>query len=566
MAFGAITPSAQVQDDYNRTLDRQEKERQELERIQKQKELEKSPSKIELPEQQEKPVTPEVSGAACFELQNIVIEDATLLSAKKQKKLLDPYIHKCLSSQEINNIISSITNWYVSNGYVTVRVYIPEQNIKTGILKLKVIEGVVERVRQNDDKFRDKMEMFTAFPIKKNKKLNLRDMEQGLDQLNKLPSNSAQTKILPGSTVGSSIIQVTNNQSDKLRAYLDISNTLNVKGQPKLNARVEKDNLFHLNEQFQYSYGTGLVRNNDDVSRNHGISFSMPMGYWTIRSSYYYFRSLTNINLSGNKYPYDNYTNNINLGADYVLYRWKSAIVSLTSNLSFKDRDTYFSGQYLETLSRRSSNLDLGVDFTNKYSSGYYNFRFTLVHGTKFFGAKHDVAEQVGPQYPKGQFRKYLIDGSICHYFKLGMKYCSNGRIQFSENTLYSEEQIGIGDRYTVRGFNKGFFLGDNGFYVRNELSLPFYYRGQNVIVRNIWSPEIFVGLDFGFSAKKGPSDMYAGMDNVWISGFAFGVKNTAKYLNLSLTAAFPLMQPRFIYAVEGKNIEIYANLTLKIF
>ena len=552
-------------DELDKNYDRLEQERQEQERLRRQQFLEKKPGEIEIEIPQEKKPSG-VTISHCFLLEQIILEGAEELSKKKQDEMFASHYHSCLNSEEINKVITEVTNWYIEKGFITTRLYVPEQNVETGILNLKVVEGRVERVVQNDDHTIDRMEVYTAFPIHKNKKLNIKDMEQGIDQLNRLPSNNAQTKVMPGSSVGNSIIQVTNEQSDSFRGYVEASNSLNSNGDPKLNLRVEKDNLFYLSDQIQYVYGTGLIKTNEEVNKNHNVSYSIPFGYWTVKPGYSYFRSLTKLDVAGTKYPYESFTNAYNINSDYVLYRWKASLLTLALGVVYKNKNTYFADQKLDTLSRRTTDVEIGLDFTDKYSGGFYDIRFTITQGTRLFGAKKDDPNETGPEYPRAQFRKYSIDYSWIHYFESGLKYSSNGRLQFSENPLYSEEQIGVGDRYTVRGFNKGFFLGDNGFYIRNELSLPFYYKGSSVILKNIWSPELFVGLDFGYAGKKGGSALYGAESGATLSGFAFGARNNAKYFNLGITAGIPITQPKFIKNIEDNNMELYINLAVKVF
>ncbi len=555
----------------DRDYDRYEQERQEEERLSRQKVIEKEPSKIEVPSTMPAPVKRSslgrVEGVNCFALDNIKIEGAGLFPEKERQRLIKKYLEKCLTAVEINSILEEITNWYIEKGYVTARVYVPEQNILKGTLVLTVLEGTVQEVRQNDNSLGDRLEVFGAFPIPRDRKLNIRDIEQGLDQLNKVPSNNAQTKILPGDEAGTSIIEVTNEQEDKFRGYFEINNSLNADGAPKMNLRLEKDNLFHVDDQIQYIYGTGVEKTaNEDVNRNHAVYLTFPVEYLTFRPSYSYYRSLTNLDIGGVKYPYESFTDNINMYVDYVTYRWKSSILTLSAGLIYKDRRTYFAEERLYALSRRTSNMEYSVDYTDKFGSGFYDLKFSVVQGTRLFSVPGNDPLQTGSEYPKPEFVKYLVDYSVCNYFMCGLKFCSNGRFQVSNSTLYSEEQIGVGDRYTVRGFNKGFFLGDDGFYVRNELSLPFYYEGKNSFVRAVWSPEIFVGLDFGYASKKGGTALYGNQNDALISGLSFGVRNNAKWFNLSLTAGIPIVQPRFIWELEGNGLELYANLTVKVF
>jgi hemolysin activation/secretion protein len=69
---------------------------------------------------------------------------------------------------------------------------------------------------------------------------------------------------------------------------------------------------------------------------------------------------------------------------------------------------------------------------------------------------------------------------------------------QNSPNVLYPTEDIAIGSRYTVRGFDGNTMLeAEKGFYVRNELDVPILRTGQT----------FYVGVDggevFGPSARN---------------------------------------------------------------
>ena len=85
----------------------------------------------------------------CFDVETIVVEKATLLSTPRFWRLLQ---HRprggCIGLKDIAALIRQITSRYIDAGYITSRVYIPEQNIKqTKRLRLVVLEGKVEAIQ-----------------------------------------------------------------------------------------------------------------------------------------------------------------------------------------------------------------------------------------------------------------------------------------------------------------------------------------------------------------------------------------------------------------------------------
>ncbi|MCX8611250.1 MULTISPECIES: POTRA domain-containing protein, partial [unclassified Gilliamella] len=89
----------------------------------------------------------------------------------------------------MNILMSAIQDRLVSYGYITTRVVVPEQDLTQGVLKLLLVEGKVRHVRYTDDS--DKYaQLYTAMPAREGKILNLRDIEQGLENLQRIPTVS----------------------------------------------------------------------------------------------------------------------------------------------------------------------------------------------------------------------------------------------------------------------------------------------------------------------------------------------------------------------------------------
>ena len=171
--------SAQTQQDIERAQQQnQQLLQQQLQLERQQRELEESrrraPSGADLRPQA--PVAPSSSGGTCSTVTTIVLDGATRLDEATQKALSAPYLGRCLTLVDINSLIAAITNHYVERGYVTTRVYIPQQDLSSGRLELKIVEGRAQSLRLEPA---DSGSTATAFPDVTDGLLNLRDLEQG---------------------------------------------------------------------------------------------------------------------------------------------------------------------------------------------------------------------------------------------------------------------------------------------------------------------------------------------------------------------------------------------------
>jgi len=130
----------------------------------------------------------------------------------------------------------------------TVQVVVPKQNIQSGNLELKILEGKINEVIFGDNHFTDKMQEFTAFGFIEGNTLNLKDINQGLYQINRLQSNNATMKIEPAVTEGESKVYIANQKKFPARATIGYDNLGNeFTGIHRTNFSGVLDNLLSLN-------------------------------------------------------------------------------------------------------------------------------------------------------------------------------------------------------------------------------------------------------------------------------------------------------------------------------
>lgn len=118
--------------------------------------------------------------------------------------------------------------------------------------------------------------------------LNLRDIEQGMEQLNRLPSQQVNIDIQPGAHAGYSRVVLQRSSARwpvAVSAGADNSGQKNT-GTGQMNAGVTLDNPLHLAEQWSLS-----AARNDDFSRSHRSrslngSLTLPYGYWLFSYQY----------------------------------------------------------------------------------------------------------------------------------------------------------------------------------------------------------------------------------------------------------------------------------------
>ncbi|TDG93994.1 POTRA domain-containing protein [Cardinium endosymbiont of Culicoides punctatus] len=185
-----------------------------------------------------------------FYIRSIILDDDDFLSKKERSNIVTPHLNHYLSAEDINGIIQQVKSVYIQKGYPTVVVKIPlHQNLSSGMLTLQVIHGFIERIIMDKDTLKDRWQVFLAFPYMRKRFLHLKDLEQGIDQLNSLSSNTVSMCILPGRLPGSSIIQITRSVHSQFRVDTGTDNFGESNGSSiRWKSNLSIDNLFISND------------------------------------------------------------------------------------------------------------------------------------------------------------------------------------------------------------------------------------------------------------------------------------------------------------------------------
>ncbi len=463
----------------------EEQQRQARER----EELDRRRPRSEGADLQPEPARPAAAGG-CFAIRSVQIDGATLLDEADRARLTAAGIGDCISLAQINAVMQAITNHYVVRGYTTTRVYLPEQDLGSGTLKLLVLEGLIEQFRLEGEG----VHLGSAFPGLTGRVFNLRDIEQGLDQINRLRSNSATMDIEPGGVAGASTIVVRNRPRKRWSVNMAVDNTGSQStGRELASAALAIDSPLGLNDFLNLSGRINTDADHDDrLSQSVSMLYSIPWGYWTFTGTASEFDyasqvrgTVTTFNTSGTSTTYA-------LRADRVLFRDRDSKLSAFGNLAFKDARNALNGTRIAASSRQLATLDLGLSATTVAGGLLLSGDVAWVRGLEAFGALKDAPGQ-DSDAPRAQFDKIVLNASASASLPVGrqtLSLSSSLSAQRATDTLYGTEQFFIGGPFSVRGFRRYSIAGDSGWWLRNEAALPLQFGDTRL--------RPFVGWDIG--------------------------------------------------------------------
>ncbi len=384
---------------------------------------------------------------------------------------------QCLGKHGIRAILRETQQQLIDLGLVTTRVSAPPQDLDTRELHLSILPGRVG-VLQASDAAGTRARLDTAFPTHSGDLLDLRDLEQGLENLERLPSATAEIDIQPGAAPGESDVVVDWQQDFPLRVSLSIDDSgSRATGRFLGTATVFGDHLFGLNGLLYASLTRNLGL--DEIDRpghtqSYTLHYSAPFGYWRFgatASRFEYYQTIAGLNRG---YRYSGKGERRELEISRIVHRSDVGRTRLTATAWLQTYANAIDGTRITVQARRMAGYAAGIEHRHFLDRATLDLALSHRWGTGMLGAKTAPEEAFG----EGTARPRLTSfhARLDAPFALGeqrLRYRGQIRGQFNHTRLIPQDRFAIGSRHSVRGFGGELRLsGERGAYWRNELHL----------------------------------------------------------------------------------------------
>lgn len=440
---------------------------------------------------------------------------------------------RCLGGQGIVLVINKVQNAILAKGYVTTRVMAQEQDLTKGVLTLTLQPGRISQIRF-DEPVSWRGRLWNAIPASSGDILNLRDIEQGLENFKRLPSASADIKIVPGEQEATSDLQVNWHEGRPVRLNLGLDDSgSRSTGRYLGSATLAVDAPFAQNDLFYASIGKNLFEHGPFGNRSHTLNYFFPIGYWAVSANYNDYTYHQNIPNANEVLRYSGKSDNTQLTVSRLLYRDQSGKTTLNLRGYRKHSTNAVNDIDIGQQKRRTAGWELGLNQHSYFGSSTLDANIAWRRGTGAFNAL-PAPEEARHQ---GSARTGILLGDlgINHPFALGeqpWRVYSSVRGQWSPNALTPQERMAIAGRYTVRGFDGEQMLsGEKGLLWRNEIGWNLFSRGH----------ELYLAADYGRVSGPGTRDLVGHQ----LAGSAIGVRGSIwSRFSYDLFAGVPLYKP----------------------
>jgi hemolysin activation/secretion protein len=416
----------------------------------------------------------EQSEAEAFDIWEFQVEGNTLLPQKDIERSVYPHLGPKKTIDNVEAARKQLEQMYQERGYGTVFVDIPEQDVIGGVVKFKVNEGKVERLRVTGSRYFSLGRIKSKVPsLNKDSVPHLPTVQEELVALNKRSSDRSITPVLrPGKTPG------------KVEVELKVEDELPLHGSVEINDRYSPDTT-------RLRLG-GTVRYDNLWQKEHGVSASYQTSpedteevqvfagtyLWKFEDSdnllaLYGVMSDTSVAtvgtlgvigsgvIVGARYimpltTLGNYYHNVTLGADYKDFDESVGLLgadTLETPISYVMFGPAYSGTWIQE--EATSHLNAAVNFAPRGMGNtqeeFENKRFQAQPNFAYLRLSGDHSEPLG----------------------LGAAFFARLSGQIASGPLISNEQFGAGGADTVRGYLESQALGDDGITGTLEVRSP---------------------------------------------------------------------------------------------
>jgi len=485
-------------------------------------------------EQQAAPEQP-----ATFDLLELRVKGNNLIDKKQLERTIYPFLGLKKSVDNVEAARATLEELYKTQGYQTVSVDIPEQDVKNGIVYLQVVEGKISRLRVKDARYFSLGKIKAGVPeLAEGNVPNFPKMQKQLAELGiESPDRQIQPVLRAGETPGT------------LEVDLKVKDELPLHGKVELNGRntsttsrlrlvssLRYENLWQAMHSASLMYQVS-PENSAEVDVWAG-TYALPLFSSDARLAFYGVSSSSSAQIAsagalsvigiGNIYgarlvkpltPINDYFHSATLGVDYKDFQEDVNLIG-ADNIRTPISYLPFMAQYSGSLRTKESEttFDVGAHFSIR----------GLGNEQKQFEEKRYLAK-ANYMYLTGGLR-------FQHELPLGMEAVSRVAGQVSDTPLISNEQFSMGGAESVRGYFETQSLADDALFGSLELHSPHLGAAEWEYLNNL---KLLTFVDVAKGWVKNPLPGNSSGDFISSAGIGMNFQMW-KHLSGVLNVGFP--------------------------
>jgi len=479
-----------------------------------------------------------VNSSSCLKIKRVLIEKGDDIPHwLPLQRIADNAIDHCMNAQNIKVTAIILQNKLIASGYITSRIDLPKQNVKNGELKIKVISGSIGRIylQKGADKY---VHISNTFPTHDENILDLRDIEQGLENMQGIPGTDVHINLIPAAEGQKTDIAIDRYQHSfwRVTSWVDDTGGKST-GRYQAGIALYLDNPTSLNDLFYISATHDLHNRSRFGSKSSSLNYTVPYGYWSF--NLYASESQYHQALSGtfSDFQYRGKNRVMSGKINRVLHRGAQQKTTLSTQVIKRNANYHVADVELELQRVDITNLRFDLAHRHYIRDAVIDADLGFQRNVRGFGSQQPQATS---DIVSDSSRIITLDLQAMVPFQLAgmaMSWQPHYYQQYTPDTLITQDQLSIGNRWSVRGFDgENTLIGNNGWYLSNTI---------NIDLPPSWNNQLYAGIDYGQVSR---------INQNWVPGHAItggvlGIRVVKWQTSYDFFAGIPIEKPHEMMA-----------------
>ncbi|MEI9992999.1 MAG: ShlB/FhaC/HecB family hemolysin secretion/activation protein [Rhizomicrobium sp.] len=401
------------------------------------------------------------------------VEGNSLLDPVEIERTVYPFLGPQRPTGDAEKARAALEALYADKGYQAVVVQLPPQNVRDGVVHIRVIEAKIGAVTVSGQHYSREADIRRALPSARSGKVpNFKDLNKDLVALNGRSADVQVTpQLKPGSAADTIDVDLTVADSPPIHSSVELNNNYSQDTHPlRLEANFSFDNLWGIGHAFS-AYYDYAPQHMDDAAV-YVLSYSMPVPESDIRLSLTGLKSDSNVTTVGSTGVIGR-GYSLTLAANAPLPSLGDYTQSLQAGFAFK--------HFTDVVSITGQSNDAPITYyplSVTYNASWrgeqdlVNLSAAVNFSFRGLGSSSDAYD--AKRYRALPNFVYLrASANLQHDFASGWQLYLESDGQFSNEPLISNEQFSAGGNGSVRGYLQAEALGDNGIHSAIEFRTP---------------------------------------------------------------------------------------------
>ena len=448
-------------------------------------------------------IAPSMAQDERFDIVRFQVEGNTLLPDAEVQRIVAPLVGTQRVYGDIQKALEALEGAYRRAGFSTVQVFVPEQELTTGVVRLDVIEGVLGKVVVTGNKYFDVANIRAALPaLKEGKAPNLREMSENIQLSNESPAKQVEVTLGVSEEEGKVDAKVSVADENPQRVFMTADNTgTKATGNSRVGVAYQNANLFKLDHTLTLAY-TGSADAPEGVKVDiFSLGYRVPLYGLGDSLDFIYGKSSVNTPTSTpalggllgivgkgdvamlrlNHYfaRRGEYSSKLIIGADYKYIDARCSTGApptvnpvsidpptppIASCVPYTTRPVSFT--YTGQQQSPGQMLDYSIGVAHNFALGT---SYTNIDGTV---DRYSYLTS-GNRHTKDDFNVLRLAGSYLKALPSDWQVRLAFSGQAANDPLVAVEQIGLAGSTAVRGFYERAVAADSGYFVNAEIYTP---------------------------------------------------------------------------------------------